>query len=189
MGKNKRRQFEHFDEFHNKQILCDSQEECDFINWCSEAAQLNIIIDYEYQPASFLLFESTTYINIDNKKRSLLLKHEYSPDFIITFNPNKSRVLSNAFKLSIDKLSLDTVNVYLDVKGTFQRNGSGRAFSINQKWVYQKYNIYVQKIVPVDFFKICGCPQLCFISAKSKKIRSMYKGYPTITEKLQKQSC
>ena len=69
MGKNKRRQLEYIDEFHNNnKILCDSQEECDFISWCSEAAQLNIIIDYEYQPKPFELSQSITYINNAHKK-------------------------------------------------------------------------------------------------------------------------
>ena len=181
MGKNKRRQLEYVDEFHNNSIiLCDSQEECDFIAWCSEAAQLNIIIDYEYQPKPFELSQSITYTNIANKKRVLLRSHEYSPDFMVRFNPQSSRILSDAFKLSIEQLSLDSIDVFLDIKGTFMRNDGGRAFSINQKWVYQKYNIFIQKIVPVDFFKLCGCPMKCFNSIKTHRPRKMFKGYMTI---------
>lgn len=182
MGKNKRRQFEQFDEFHNNLILCDSQEECDFINWCSEMAIKKLIIDYEYQPKPFILFDAAQYININNKTRSLLKKHEYSPDFILTFNPQTSKILLEAFKIPLDKITNKSIDVYLDVKGTFQRNGTGRAFSINQKWVYQKFSIYVQKLVPVDFFKICGCPLKCFNSIKTNRPRSMFKGYPSIDD-------
>lgn len=187
MGKNKRRQLQHHDDFHDVDVMCDSQEECDFINWCSEAASLGFITDYEYQPKPFLLFDSTTYINIDNKKRVLLRSHEYSPDFMVRFNPQLSRMLSNAFKLSSQQFSLDSIDVFLDVKGTFMRNDGGRAFSINQKWVYQKYDIFVQKIVPVDFFKICGCPLKSFISRKTRRARKMFKGYPSIQQQLQKE--
>lgn len=183
-GRNKRRQLECFDVFHNQTLLCDSQEECDFIQWCSEATQLSIINDYEYQPEPFMLFDAVSYETLNGKKRSLLQKHQYSPDFIVTFNPQISQTLSNAFKLSHDQFLQSEVKVYLDVKGVFQRNGSGRAFSLNQKWVYQKFGIYVQKLVPCEFFKDCGCPVLCFTSLKTKRIRSMYKGFQTISEKL-----
>lgn len=179
-GKNKRRQLEQFDDFHNVKILCDSQEEVDFIAWCSEAAQLGIIIDYEYQPEAFQLFDPVTCINSKGKKYSLLRKHSYSADFIIQFNPQTSRMLIDEFKIPYDKISSNNVKVYLDIKGTFQRNGTGRSFSINQKWVYQKYQIYIQKLIPIEFFKKCGCPMKCFRSLKTNKPRPMFKGFMTI---------
>jgi hypothetical protein len=45
------------------------------MNWCSEAAQLGIIIDFEYQPKSFILSEPIFYTNTDGKKRSLFRIH------------------------------------------------------------------------------------------------------------------
>jgi hypothetical protein len=37
----------------------------------------------------------------------------------------------------------------IDVKGNFNQNDAWRRFSIDQKWVYQKYNIHVNKIIPM----------------------------------------
>ena len=48
MGKNKRRQLECYDTFHEKQLSCDSAEEVDFVAWCCEAAKLGIIKDFSY---------------------------------------------------------------------------------------------------------------------------------------------
>ena len=48
MGKNKRRQLECYDSFHDKKLECDSAEECDFIAWCCEAASLGIVKDFIY---------------------------------------------------------------------------------------------------------------------------------------------
>lgn len=37
-GNNKRRTFKQHDYFHNVDLEVDSLEECDFIEWCCEAA-------------------------------------------------------------------------------------------------------------------------------------------------------
>ena len=182
MGKNTRRQFQHHDDFHDIDVSVDSYEEYDFMNWCSEAAQLGIIIDFEYQPKSFILSEPIFYTNTDGKKRSLFRIHQYSPDFKITLNPNASKSLQDAFKVQIEQLQHNTIDVFIDVKGEFQRNGSGRAFSINQKWVYAKFGIYILKLVPNEFFKTCGCPAKSLKSQKTNKIRSIFKGYPSLTQ-------
>ena len=63
MGKNKRRQLECYDSFHKVKLDCDSIEECDFIEWCSEAASLNIIKDFIYQPESIKLFDAVSYLD------------------------------------------------------------------------------------------------------------------------------
>ena len=182
MSKNKRRQFECYDSFHDKMLECDSIEEQDFIAWCCEAAKLKVIKDFIYQPESIQLFDATNYVDAIGKKRSLFRQHVYSPDFCIIFDPRSSQALCKQFKTTYEQASLSESSAYLDVKGTFQRNGSGRSFSLNQKWVFQKTGIYICKLVPQDFFKECGCPQECFYSKKQKKPRKMYLGFKTIAQ-------
>lgn len=182
MGKNKRRQFPYHDDFHNVDVLCDSIEECDFIEWCAEAAQLSVIQDFEYQPESIQLFDAVDYIAFNNKKRSLFREHKYSPDFSIRFIPEAAGVLCKEFKVPYQNIGQDSFQVLLDVKGTFQRGDGGRAFSINQKWVYQKTGIYVVKIVPKDFFASCGCPMKCFFTRKTNKKRKAFDGCKSIAE-------
>ena len=182
MGKNKRRQIPYIDSFHKTNVLCDSIEECDMLEWCCEAAQLKLIDDFEYQPQSIPLFESIDYLNVDNKRRVLLRDHVYSPDFKIIFCPRSSTKLCREFKLSIAQAQQDSFQVHLDVKGTFQKADGGRVFSINQKWVYQKTGIYVLKLVPKDFFQTCGCPQACFYTRKANRTRKAFQGYQSIKD-------
>ena len=182
MGKNKRRQFECYDSFHDKKLECDSIEECDFIQWCLEATNLKIIKDFIYQPEPIQLFDAVSYLDFQGKKKSLLRDHIYSPDFCIIFDPGAFPILAKQFKIPYAQMSLNESSIYLDIKGTFQRNGGDRSFSLNQKWVFQKTGIYVSKIIPENFFKECGCPQACFLSKKLKKARKKFIGFKTISQ-------
>lgn len=182
MGKNKRRQIGCFDSFHRVEVQCDSLEECDFLCWCSEAASLKVIHDFVYQPEPVKLFDAASYLDFQGKKKSLLRDHVYSPDFIVKFDPGAFQALAKQFKVPYEQMHLDEVSAYLDVKGTFQRNGGDRSFSLNQKWVFQKTGTYVVKLIPEKFFAECGCPQACFLSKKLKKARKKFIGFKTISQ-------
>lgn len=180
MGKNKRKQIDYFDSFHNIQLQLDSMEEVDTLDWLLEAQELGLIVDWEYQPNSIELFQSVNYVNIDNKTRCLFREHIYSPDFKIQFNPSKNAILAKEFKLTKQQAQQENFEIVIDVKGVF--NKTERAFSLNQKWVYQKTGIYVYKLVPKEFFKKAGCPKVCFITRKTGKKRKVYAGYKSISE-------
>lgn len=184
MGKNKRRQIVYRDSFHGVDVNCDSLEECDVIDWCSEAAQLGVLEDFQYQPPSIQLSESINIVGHDKKKKVLLREHVYSPDFMIEFDPRSYETLCKEFKLTLQQSQMPSFQVYLDVKGQFQKADGGRAFSLNQKWVYQKTGIYIAKLVPKDFFKRCGCPQCCFFTRKKHQLRKAYEGLKPIPEML-----
>lgn len=181
-GKNKRRQFEVYDIIHNVNLSVDSQEEVDFIEWCNEATKLSIINDYFYQPESYQLAESVKYKNVFNKENTLFQEHKYSPDFIIMFDPNNSLDLSKEFHIMYDDLSSQQCSSIIDVKGTFTRNDGGRSFSINQKWMYQKFKLYIYKLIPQKFFAKFGCPDNCKLTKKTKKPRTVFKGFKSIKE-------
>ena len=68
----------------------------------------------------------------------------------------------------------------IDTKGTFASNDGGRSFSINQKWVYAKYKVYVHKLVPKVFFEKFGVPENCKLTAKTKKPRKAFEGFKDI---------
>ena len=182
MGKNKRKQIQFKDDFHNIDLSMDSLEECDFCAWCCEAAKLGIIQDFSYQPSSISLSDSISYITYENKKRILLREHIYSPDFMVQFNPKASRLLCKEFKLTLQQAQQESFQTFLDVKGTFQRSDGGRVFAVNQKWVYQKTGIYILKIIPKEFFAKCGCPLICFYTKKTNKLRTAFLGFKKISE-------
>lgn len=70
----------------------------------------------------------------------------------------------------------------------FAKNDGGRSFSINQKWMYQRYKLYVYKLVPKKFFSKFGCPKASFYTAKTKKARKNFVGCKSIEQVFQVKS-
>lgn len=180
MGKNKKSNIEILDPNLNELIHLDSLEEWQIYNWVLELCKLGVIKSYEYQPTEFQLSQSILYVplydNPKNKSKSLLRSHEYTADFKIEFYETYGKLLSQYFKIDKSMLDNDILTIYIDVKGTFQRNGGDRSFSINQKIVYDKFGIYVQKVVPQDLFKTLGIPIRCLKGYKGKPSK-IFNGY------------
>lgn len=179
-GKNKRRQFEILDDIHDVNLSVDSIEECDTINWLCEANRLSIINDFEYQPKSFLLFDQSEYVDIYGKKKTLFREHQYTPDFCIHLTPEKNLLLSKEFKIEANQLSCQDFKVYIDSKGTFNKNE--RAFNYNQKWMWQKFKIYIYKLVPKKFFEKFGVPEKSILTEKTKKPRKNFIGFKMLKD-------
>lgn len=155
-------------------ITFDSAEEIDFYKWCQLALQYQLIVDMEYQPEGFLLSEKKTYKTIKQLKtktkeieKHLLHPHEYTADFKLTINDNIFPLYSN------------TSEFYIDVKGTFQQNDGNRSFSINQKWIYDRYAVYINKVIPEKFFKLTFVPDNVRIGKSGNPLKK-YKECPTI---------
>ncbi len=72
--------------------------------------------------------------------------------------------------------------IYVDVKGMFARNDGGRSFSLNQKWTYQKYGVYVYKLVPKKFFLKVGIPEELLFTNKTGKPSKKFEGYPLMKD-------
>lgn len=187
-GKNKRHQIKVYDSIHQQTLEVDSIEEQDFLNWLCEATNLKIILDFQYQPKTYILSESIKYINVFGKENTLFQEHKYTPDFKITLCPTINLELSKEFHIFKDQLSNKEVSVLIDVKGMFAKNDGGRSFSINQKWMYQRYKLYVYKLVPKKFFSKFGCPKASFYTAKTKKARKNFVGCKSIEQVFQVQS-
>jgi hypothetical protein len=143
----------------------DSQEEIYFYWWLEELKAIGLIKSYIYQPKPFQLSESVEVIyeehlktKIKRKAQNILSGHQYQADFLIYWDeklhdrlfavltdiPNKS-FKKFPFIADIRKGRMFSV---VDVKGTFNQNDAWRRFSIDQKWVYQKFDIFVNKIIP-----------------------------------------
>lgn len=170
-GKNKRNQIPCYDSRIKQYVLVDSIEEVETYKWLLLALKLGIITDFKYQPERFTLSEPIKYTNSKGKQKSLFQEHVYSPDFLITINPNCD-ILLDEFKVLKDN------QIYIDVKGEFARNDGGRAFSLNQKWMYQKYGLYIYKLIPKKFFLKMGIPEELRYTNKTRKPSKKFAGYP-----------
>lgn len=158
-------------------------EEIDTLNWLCEAHSLGVINDFTYQPEPFNLFDSVKYEDVDCKQRTLFKEHSYTADFCVAFDANKNKDLAKEFKVQYDQLSANECSVYIDSKGTFNRNE--RAFGYNQKWLWQVFKTYIYKLVPQKFFKKFGVPEKSTLSAKQKKPRKMFLGLKLLKEVFQ----
>ena len=146
-----------------------SEEEFYFNEFCKEMKEEGFIDEFWYEPFSILVsqkytYEATEFLKTKSKKveRKLLDSHYYTPDFLISWSPKGGMPLTlnlddsyysfkNYFKSSDTALPLPFVGengfTFIDVKPSFDQHNMTRLFSLNQKWIYEKYKIYVQKII------------------------------------------
>ena len=166
------------------EIKFDSKEELEFYWWCEEAKEHGIIKDFIYHDFNpIVLSEKTTYY-VEKKlktktkviEKTVFREHSYKHDFEIELFEG----VNNIFKTIHNKRY-----AFIDVKGTFQQNDGQRSFSINQKWVYAKLGIYIEKIIPKEFFKKTWVPEKARYTPKTKKLRTTYAGYKTIDDYLE----
>lgn len=141
----------------------DSKEEWFFNLWLSELLPTGLINSVVYHPHSFALSDKVTLTyelqmatKTKMKDSHLMAEHKYQADWIIRWNEKALGVFFNPQNHSKDtpffvQWSEKHQCHYsvVDVKGSFSgpHNNSAVTFPLNQKWVYAKYKIYVQKLI------------------------------------------
>jgi hypothetical protein len=163
-----------------------SNEEWFFYNWLIEARKRNLVSCIEYQPAAYKLSERVAVMyekKMKTKKKYvekfLFHPHSYTPDFRFIVHP----LLENFF---VRSRYMQECEVVVDVKGQFNKFSDQKQFAINQKWVYVKYGVYVEKIIPEKLFKKTWCPVVCRWSPKKKQPVKKYIDASDINEFLKK---
>lgn len=102
--------------------------------------------------------------------------HVYTADFKILI-PVEHKELCQYFKVPDFRCKEPGCACFwVDVKGEFARNDGQRSFTLNQKWVYDKFGVYVHKVVPVKFFDKFGVPAEARFTPKTNKPRRIYYG-------------
>ena len=163
-----------FDPESKTELKLDSKEELQFFYWLTDAKKLGIVKSWQYHPDSFMLVEKTNYVplfkNPKKKEKFLMREHVYTADFKFVLSEKFGEAFNDAFFLAENnRLPSGDFEIYVDTKGTFMIGGTDRAFSINKKLVWQKYGIYINKVVTKLFLQKYGCPSDCKITPKTKK--------------------
>lgn len=156
-----------------------SNEEFWVYRWLKEAERKSLVWNIVCQPGPFELAKRasvTIQEQLKTKTKNvdmfLFHPHAYTPDFSFFVGGE----LLKYFKFPLAK------NIVVDVKGSFNKFGDQKQFSINQKWMWDKYKIYVQKIVPETLFKKTWVPMCCrYTPAQGKPVKK-YIGYHGIDE-------
>ena len=163
-------------------IIFDSDEEIEFYMWLEEAVKYGFVKSFSYNDVAYDLSPKQT-ITVEKKLKTktkmvekfLLHPHVYTPDFTI--------VADHRWALLNDPLDKISENYVIDIKGSFNKHGGDKNFSINQKWMYEKHAIFVNKVIPLKFFAATWCPEKCKLTPKTKKPRTKYTNIPTLLEK------
>lgn len=174
-------------------IELDSEEELEFYHWCLEAEEHGFIEKFYYHPEPFLLstkdeieFEVPGKKKMLKKTQHMVSQHVYTPDFLIkpTDKFNNLNISLNArTQLKPHPLFKEWNGwYYIDTKAMFNSHGGDAILSINQRWVWQIFRIYVNKVVPIKWFKATWVPQFARYTKVRKDVRSCYKGFKTINE-------
>jgi len=136
----------------------DSKEEIYMVWWMQELKDRGYIHSFIYQPTAFELFYPVQHrwVEVLKTKRktktcTMLREHSYTADFRIDW----TRLAEGPFIAHPEKrwtsapIYADTkMTSFVDVKPAFQRHEARSAiFAVNQKWVYQQYQVYIQPIV------------------------------------------
>lgn len=144
-----------------------SDEELYFSWWLDELEKRDLISRVKYQPKSFELSRKiqVTFIELlktktKQQETNLLAGHEYQADFLFYWSKKLHKILYVGYDEVLNKNikkypfvanyseQKDVFFSVVDVKGNYNQNDAWRRFSIEQKWVFQMYGIYVQKIIP-----------------------------------------
>lgn len=171
----------------------DSWEEL-YIEWyLQELKEAGYILHYEYQPETYLLSPVQKYtetVLLKTKTRidehSILQPHSYTPDYRIFWNSSAIGVFCKILKHSKETLGIHKnahfwaqlngagmpVSI-IDVKPMFDMQNMTRLFVINQKWVYDKYDVYVQKVMHEHLFAKTFCPFRFTKTNKSMRDRKL----------------
>lgn len=160
-------------------IKFDSQEELDFVYFLEDLG-----VPYVYQPPPLILAEPvketiTVKLKTKEKKKEITLLQgcSYTADFVIK-NSDIDKQLADKLNL---KESSDS-NYWIDIKANYIANNDDVKFSVIRKWVYQKHNIYINKVQPSTLFQRTFCPDRCRFTTKTHKEKKCYQPCDTLEE-------
>ncbi len=190
----------------------DSNEELWVSYYLDELKDAGFISEWKSQPQEYVLSEPVIYswlqkLKTKNKMKSsaLLQGHKYTPDFTISWNPcacgmffNTTEGLVNFKNIPFFAHSGTNISI-IDVKPAFDMNNMTRLFVINQKWMMEKFGLYVQKIMTMKetkhskkdstwsgLFPKTFTPERYFLTDKSGKPRKIRYDAIRLSEYLNK---
>ena len=181
-------------------IHFDSDEEIFFAMWLQELDNAGYIAAWEKNTKPIPLTHGLklkykretklkTKIKIDDKEKILLNPSEYTPDFNIHWT--KLGLEKFVFNLLYDNnltverrkrehfhtdpsTALFFTNEYnetwIEIKSTFDFNNMSRLFINNQKFVWERHQIFVNLVEPVALFKKTFLPLQCEPYFRYKKV-------------------
>lgn len=154
-------------------FIFDSEEEVEFYYWLKEALNLGFISEFEHHSNIYkLISKSKVPCSTAIFKQGYLTLQDCEYELDFRFKPTLS------FEQFYHKLiPHDDGWIYVDTKGDFK--GGDTVFSIKQKLMYVKYNIYVNRVVPLKFFGDTWRPVSAGLTKVKKEVQKKYQHLKT----------
>ena len=178
-------------------IPIDSEEEYMFLLWAEELMEYGFITKIDraesYNLSDKLVNTYTEEVVLKTKnklveKNQILLNgHIYTPEFILHWTREGFLRFNDFFDYPSTKFEKPFIGSNLisivEIKPAFDQNNMTRLFKVNQKWMYEKYRIYVNQIEPHNLFEKTFTP-IAWLTTKTGKRRVIHHKIKTITEYL-----
>lgn len=190
-------------------MIYDSVEEEIFVEWLKELQEAGFVLNYKYfrKHEGFCLSNEVQHNWIKNRNNKsiseiqvLLQSHYYTPDFYIIWAEKAYGYFIDYFTLNneekIDKsliiaqsnnnstLIPQGIISIVDTKGSFQRHGGLTEFRINQKWIYDKYKLFVNMVKVPEIFEKTFIPK-SYLKTKTGKDRKINFKFKLLEEYVQ----
>jgi len=148
-------------------IICDSEEEIFTLMWLWELKEKGFIESINRAESIKLSepvlqqYEKVLKTKTKTLSKTILREHIYTPEFEVKW------IKPLDFFYIKDGISL------IESKPKFDQNNMTRLFKINQKWVYEKYQILVNLFIPETVFENTFTPKeyLKTKTGKNRKIK------------------
>jgi hypothetical protein len=184
----------------------DSHEEMYMYWWLTELKKKGVIESIEAHPESFILSDDVTvkYIKpmarVEDKvlEYTVINKHVYTADFKVKWNVAAVGLFCYIFPgqgvykdkklFSLIACNQDLVS-YIEVKPIFDQNNMTRLARNTIKWVYDKYHILVELVIPEVLFNKSFTPQRFLFQNKANGNRKIkYKNIVMIEDFLKQKA-
>lgn len=139
----------------------DSDEEEWIREWLEELYDYGYIKSYSMHPKSFLLCDKVDGTKITYRKTmsnkvekvSIIREHYYTCDFKVKWHPDAYGVfcvnpIDRNYTTNKYLLCDENYISYIEVKPIYDMQNMTMFFSLNRKWVYQKYGHIINLIIP-----------------------------------------
>lgn len=161
-------------------VPVDSIGEVYFAWYFEELKQAGYVQEYK-RGQSYLLSDSLInnyVVQLKTKSKpchdTILMGHSYNLDYEVTWTDLGVKYFCNKFGEKFTKPFVCDINnkSYFEAKPAYDFNNMTRLATLNIKWLYQKYGIYTQVIIPERIFKKTFTPKL-MLKTKTGKDRKL----------------
>lgn len=175
----------------------DSTGELYFTWWLKDLQDASILNNFEKGRT----FDLTSSFNINYLKelkkatkevsQNILAEHKYSPDFELHFDHKHSEFdkivyLYDKRVLKKDKWNKQplfsindcTIPLVVEIKPIFDKNNMTRLFRLNQKWMMDKYSMYINEIEVTRLFSETFTPERYLYTDSGMTKRQINKWQP-----------